>query len=244
MRRRWSEGERPRGTRSGLARAGHRAGKACPRSSIAYGEEQGKRRRAGSLHCCLGFERESDARRFQIELQERMRKFALSLHPDKTRLIEFGRFATERRFRRGLGRPETFTFLGFVHICGRSSKGGYQLRRKSRRDRMRLKLKEVRTTLMKHRHFPVVEQASWIGQVVRGYFAYHAVPTNLHSLHAFRHHVLDCWRRKLRRRSQRDRTNWSTVDRLAAERVPPARILHPWPSVRFAVKHPRWEPGA
>jgi group II intron reverse transcriptase/maturase len=191
-----------------------------------------------------GFEHEGDAERFLAELRERLEKFALSLHPDKTRLIEFGHHAADNRKRRGLGKPATFNFLGFTHICGRSRAGYFQLKRKTRRDRMRVKLKALKGELRRRMHVPIPEQGKWLTQVVRGYFAYHAVPTNARSLAAFRYHVTVLWHRALRRRSQKDWTSWERISRLAAEYLPPARILHPWPSVRFAVKHPRWEPGA
>jgi RNA-directed DNA polymerase len=191
-----------------------------------------------------GFEHEADAQRFQAALHERMEKFALSLHPDKTRLIEFGRFAAEDRTRRGLGKPETFTFLGFVHICGRSRRGLFQLKRKSRRDRMRAKLRAIKEELRRRLHEPIPQQGLWLRQVVRGYFAYHAVPTNVASLRAFRNHVVDLWRRTLTRRSQKDHTTWDRLARLAADFLPAPRILHPWPDARFAVTHPRWEPNA
>jgi len=191
-----------------------------------------------------GFEHEDDARRFLVDLRERLEKFALMLHPDKTRLIEFGRCAADHRSRRGLPKPETFNFLGFKHICGRSRAGRFQLKRKSRRDRMRAKLKALKAELRRRRHEPIREQGQWLAHVVRGYFAYHAVPTNSKSLSAFRHYVQDLWRRTLRRRSQRDSTTWERVDRLAAEFLPRPRILHPWPDERFLVNHPRWKPSA
>jgi len=191
-----------------------------------------------------GFEHEVDAQRFHAALQQRMEKFALSLHPDKTRLIEFGRFAAENRARRGLGKPETFNFLGFTHICGRSRRGLFQLKRKSRRDRMRAKLRAIKEELRRRMHEPIPQQGQWLRQVVRGYFAYHAVPTNVASLSAFRNHVVDLWRRTLKRRSQKDHTTWDRLARLAADFLPAPRILHPWPDARFAVTHPRWEPNA
>ncbi len=191
-----------------------------------------------------GFEHEADAQRFHAELQRRMEKFALSLHPDKTRLIEFGRYAARNRVRRGLGKPETFTFLGFTHISGRSRRGDFQLQRKSRRDRMRAKLRAIKDELRRRMHDPIPQQGRWLGKVVRGYFAYHAVPTNAASLSAFRHHVANLWRRTLTRRSQKDHTTWDRLARLAADFLPAPRILHPWPDARFAVTHPRWEPNA
>jgi group II intron reverse transcriptase/maturase len=192
----------------------------------------------------VGFEHEADAQRFRVDLQQRLEKFALSLHPDKTRLIEFGRHAAGNRARRALGKPETFTFLGFTHICSRTRRGGFQLKRKSRRDRMRAKLKAIKDELRRRMHEPIPEQGRWLCQVVRGYFAYHAVPTNSASLHAFRSHVVDRWRRALRRRSQKDHTSWARMRRLAAHFLPASRILHPWPDARFAVTHPKWEPNA
>ena len=177
-------------------------------------------------------------------LLERLRGFALSLHPEKTRLIEFGRFATKQRARRQLGKPETFQFLGFTFICGQSRRGRFLLKRKSRGDRMRAKLMEVREEMRWRRHQPFREQGKWLGQVVRGFFAYHAVPTNTRALNAFRHRVMDLWRRSLKRRSQRDRTTWERIAKLADDFLPKPRILHPWPHVRFAVNHPRWEPSA
>lgn len=187
----------------------------------------------------VGFQHESDARRFWNAMRERLRKFSLTLHPDKTRLIAFGRFAAQNRAKRGLGKPETFKFLGFVFICGKSRRGDFQIRRKSRRDRMRTKLREVKEALRQRRHRPIPETGKWLAQVVAGYFAYHAVPTNSPALAAFRYHVLVLWYRQIRRRSQRARIEWAQMARLADEFLPKPRILHPWPSVRFAVRHPR-----
>jgi hypothetical protein len=191
-----------------------------------------------------GFEHEEDAQRFLAELRERLSQFALTLHPEKTRLIEFGRFAAESRARRGLSKPETFDFLGFKHICGRSRAGYFQLKRKSRRDRMRVKLKALKMELMRRRHDPIPVQGRWLAQVVRGYFAYHAVPTNSGSLSAFLHHVRRLWLRTLRRRGQRARMTWARFNQLAAAFLPFPRILHPWPNSRFYVTHPRWKPSA
>jgi RNA-directed DNA polymerase len=192
----------------------------------------------------IGFEHESDARRLLDEMRQRLGEFALSLHPEKTRLIEFGRFAAERRKRRGLGKPETFNFLGFTFICGNTRAGKFQIKRKTRTDRMRAKLKEIKETLRRRMHRPIPEQGKWLGRVVRGYFNYHAVPTNAHAVVTFRHHVTDLWRRTLRRRSQKDRTTWAWMTKLADTWLPKPIILHPWPSDRFAVTHPRWEPYA
>ena len=192
----------------------------------------------------FGFESETDARRFLDAMRERLAAFALTLHPDKTRLIEFGRLAAANREKRGLGKPETFKFLGFTFICGKSRKGGFALKRKSRGDRMRAKLKEIKEGLRKRMHDPLARQGKWLGQVVQGWFNYHAVPTNFRALGAFRFNVVDLWRRSLRRRSQKDVTTWDRIESRARESLPLPKILHPWPSERFRVKHPRWEPYA
>ncbi len=192
----------------------------------------------------VGFQHKADAERFQTEMAQRLREFALTLHPDKTRLIEFGRHAADNRRGRGLGKPETFDFLGFTHICARSRAGRFQLRRRSRRDRMRAKLREIRDALWQHRHAPLDEQGSWLGSVVRGYFAYHAVPNNSTALSEFRGIVIWHWLRALRRRGQRDKTTWASINRLVDRWIPKSHVLHPWPNERFAVKHPRWEPYA
>ena len=192
----------------------------------------------------VGFEHEADARCFWDAMRARLEEFALMLHPEKTRLIEFGRFAAARRAQRGLGKPETFHFLGFTHICGRSRRGTFQLKRKSRRDRMRATLRAVKEALRRRMHQPIPVQGRWLKQVLIGYFAYHGVPTNGRSLGAFRYHVTGLWRRTLRRRSQKDGSTWARITGLAAEWLPQPRILHPWPSDRFAVRHPRWEPSA
>jgi len=191
-----------------------------------------------------GFENETDARRFWDDMRNRFDEFALSLHPEKTRLIEFGRHAAARREKSGFGKPETFNFLGFTHICARSRKGQFLLKRISRRDRARVKLKEIGQELRRRMHQPVPEQGRWLGQVVRGYFAYHAVPTNSTALGNFRHHVTELWRRTLQRRSQKAGCTWARIKRLADTWLPSPKVLHPWPDRRFAVKHPRWEPYA
>jgi RNA-directed DNA polymerase len=191
-----------------------------------------------------GFEHEPEAKQFMEELRERLKQFALSLHPDKTRLIEFGRHAAKRRAQRGLGKPETFNFLGFTHICGQSRSGCFQLKRKTRRDRMRMALRTLKGELWRRMHQSLAEQGAWLGQVVRGYFAYHAVPTNAERLSAFRHDVVSLWRRALRRRSQKDGMTWRRIEQLSAKFLPVPRIVHPWPDRRFLVRHPRWEPSA
>ena len=187
----------------------------------------------------VGFQHESDARRFRDAMRNRLREFSLSLHPEKTRLIEFGRFAAQNCKRRGRSKPETFKFLGFVLICDKTRRGDFRIRRKSRRDRMCAKLREVKEALRHRMHRPIPETGKWLAQIVTGYFAYHAVPTNSPALSAFRYHVLVLWHRQLCRRSQRARVQWTRMTKLADEFLPPPRVLHPWPSVRFAVRHPR-----
>src|SRR4051795_6338165 len=192
----------------------------------------------------VGFEHETDARRFFDEMRKRLQEFELSLHSEKTRLIEFGRSAVENRKRRGLGKPETFTFLGFTFICGKTRRGKFQIKRKSRRDRMQAKLQAIKQELRRNIHQPIPQQGRWLQQVVTGYFNYHAVPTNSSTLTAFLFHVTNLWRRTLRQRSQKDWTTWERIKQLADDWLPKPRILHPWPESRFAVRHPRWEPYA
>ena len=187
----------------------------------------------------VGFQHESDARCFLDEMRERLREFALSLHPEKTRLIEFGRFAAERRKRRGLGKPETFNFLGFTFICGKTRAGKFQLQRKTRRDRMRTKLRMIKEEMWRRMHQPIPIQGKWLWHVVRGYFNYHAVPTNFRALVAFRTEIAKRWHRVLTRRSERTTLNWERMKRLIGEWLPRPRILHPWPDKRFAVSYPR-----
>ena len=175
----------------------------------------------------VGFPRRADVERFLAELQNRLGEFVLELHPEKTRLIEFGRNAASDRAVRGEGKPETFDFLGVTHICAQSRRGGFMLARHTRRDRKRMKLLEITAALRRRWHQDVAEQGQWLAGVMRGYFAYHAIPTNNRALQAFRHHVITLWRRALRRRSQRDRTTWADMDRLAARFLPKPRITHP-----------------
>jgi RNA-directed DNA polymerase len=192
----------------------------------------------------VGFQHEADARRFRDDMGTRLQQFALTLHPEKTRLIEFGRQAADNRARRGLSKPETFNFLGLTHICGRSRRGRFRLWRRTRRERMRAKLKETKEELRRRMHQPIPEQGRWLGQVVGGFFGYHAVPTNSAALSAFLYHVKNLWRRTLRRRSQKDAFTWARIGRLADAFLPKPVIRHPWPRARFAATHPRWEPYA
>ncbi len=192
----------------------------------------------------VGFEHRANADRFMADLKERMTEHALALHPDKTRLIEFGRQAASNRAVRGLGKPETFDFLGFTHICGRTRKGRFQVRRRSRRDRMRAKLQAVKEELRRRKHTPVVEQGKWLASVVLGYFRYHGVPNNWSALAAFRHHITDLWHHVLRRRGDKRKVTEAGIRRLAERYLPRPRICHPWPNQRFARQYPRWEPYA
>jgi RNA-directed DNA polymerase len=187
----------------------------------------------------VGFEHESDARHFWEAMRERLQEFSLSLHPEKTRLIEFGRFAAANRRRRGLSKPDSFKFLGFTFICGKSLRGNFLLKRRSRRDRMMAKIKEVAGELRRRMHQSIPEQGTWLKQVITGYFAYHAVPTNWAALGAFRDEIIKRWQWTLQRRSQKGSRTWEQMKKLADDWLPKPRILHPWPNQRFAVKHPR-----
>ena len=183
-----------------------------------------------------GFEHQGDAKQFLYELRQRFAKFGLELHPGKTRLIEFGRHAAERRARRGLGKPETFDFLGFTHICAKTRAGRFQLKRTTISKRMRAKLAEVKHQVKQRRHEPIPDQGRWLGSVVRGHLAYYAVPGNSHAIRAFRTQVARHWCKALRRRSQRHRLDWQRMNRITARWLPPARVLHPYPEVRFAAR--------
>jgi RNA-directed DNA polymerase len=187
----------------------------------------------------LGFQWESDADRFRQCMGERLRKFGLDLHPDKTRRIEFGRYAESNRKRRGEGKPETFDFLGFTHISGKNGKGSYAVRRTTVRKRMRKKLQEVKQQLRLRMHDPVPQTGAWLRSVVQGHFNYYAVPGNIDSLGLFRERVLRYWGHALKRRSQMRRYAWVRRLKLAAQWLPIPRALHPWPFDRFAATHPR-----
>jgi len=181
----------------------------------------------------VGFQDGRDATRYRHDLEERLRRFSLELHPDKTRLIEFGRFAAERRARRGLGKPETFDFLGFTHTCGKARSGSFLLVRLTIGKRLRAKLKQIKTEVMLRRHLPVPEQGRWLARVIRGYLAYHAIPGNTWAIQAFCREVTRHWFKALRRRSQRHRMTWDRMKRIARRYLPPARVQHPWPTERF-----------
>src|SRR3984893_405024 len=216
-----------------------------------YAERWRRREAAGDMiivryadDFIVGFQHESDAKRFLDALRERLAEFALSLHPEKTRLIEFGRYAAQNRKRRGLGKPETFNFLGFIFICGKSRKGGFLIKRKTRRDRMRAKLNAVSQEMRRRMHHSLPSVGKWLGHVVKGYFNYHAVPTNIRALRTFRDEIVRRWRRNFCRRSDKGDIPWNGMKKLADDWLPQPHILHPWPNRRFAVRHPRWEPYA
>ena len=182
----------------------------------------------------VGFEYRDDAERFWVHLRERLAKFNLELNAEKTRLIEFGRFAVERRAARGLGKPETFRFLGFTHACGKTRKAGrFKLKRITDSKRMRVKLRALKGDIERRRHQPIPEQGRWLANVLRGHYQYYAVPENIEALRAFRRQVVRHWLRALRRRSQRTTVTWKRMSRLEARWLPPPRILHPWPERRF-----------
>jgi group II intron reverse transcriptase/maturase len=188
----------------------------------------------------MGFQHRGEAERFLEALRERLRQFGLELHSEKTRLIEFGRFAASNRKQRGEGKPETFNFLGFTHMCGTTrTTGRFTVRRKTIAKRLRAKLREVKEQLRRRWHEPPAETGAWLRSVVQGYFNYHAIPMNYGSLATFRYQVARLWHRALRRRSQRARLTWARFASLVSRWLPRPRILHPYPSVRFAVTHPR-----
>ncbi len=184
----------------------------------------------------VGFQSKSDAEQFWAELVERLRKFRLELHPEKTRLLEFGPLAAESHRRRGEGKPETFNFLGFTHICGkRRSNGRFTVLRQTIRGRLQEKLNEVKTSLKRRMHDPVPQVGAWLHSVVGGHIRYYGVPTNGRALHAFRFQVGRLWHRALSRRSQTGRVRWDRMLRLIDRWLPPARICHPYPLKRLGV---------
>lgn len=185
----------------------------------------------------MGFQHCSDARMFRIELAQRLAKFGLELHQDKTRLIEFGRFAASNRQERGEGKPETFDFLGFTHICARKRKdGSFTVRRKTIGKRLREKVKSVREILLRNRHRPVADQARWLRSVVQGHFNYYAVPGNRKALEAFRTQIGHAWLRALRRRSQKGRNlTWQRMQGWMERWIPRGKVRHPYPNQRLCV---------
>mgnify|MGYP000219826737 FL=1 len=181
----------------------------------------------------LGFQHEGEAQKYWTELAERLSRFGLTLHPDKTRLLRFGMFAEQQNRERGKGKPETFDFLGFTHICGRSRAGKFQVLRRTIAKRQRAKIQQLKEELLRRRHLPLPEQGRWLGSVVRGYAAYYAVPRNGRQVDAFRREVSRSWYRALRRRSQRNRLDWTRMHQLVHRWIPSIRIRHPWPWKRF-----------
>jgi RNA-directed DNA polymerase len=180
----------------------------------------------------VGFERREDAERFWEELAERMAKFNLQLHAEKTRLIEFGRYAAASRERQGAGKPETFDFLGFTHICGETRQGRFTVLRQTMRKRVRAKLKAIKMELKRRLHVPIPDQAKWLAAVLRGHFQYYGVPNNSRALATFRFRVVALWKRALERRSQRKRLTWERMERLARLWLPNPKICHPYPSMQ------------
>jgi group II intron reverse transcriptase/maturase len=188
----------------------------------------------------MGFEYQHEAEQCLAAWRARLQDFGLALHPEKTRLLEFGRFAAVQRKRQGEGKPETFDFLGFTHYCGKTrTNGRFIVQRKTAKKRLRAKLHAVKAELRLRWHDPVPEIGKWLRRVVQGYFNYHAVPGNGASLECFRTQIIRLWYRALRRRSQQRRITWEQFTRRAVAWIPSVRILHPYPNVRFAAKHPR-----
>ena len=184
----------------------------------------------------LGFQVKSDAERFWTELAERVRKFRLELHPEKTRLLEFGPDAADNRRRRGEGKPETFNFLGFTHICGKKrSNGRFTVLRQTIRKRVQAKVSEVKAELRRRMPDPIPAVGTWLRSVVGGHIRYYGVPMNTHALHVFRFQVGRLWHRTLSRRSQNGRVLWDRMRRLINRWLPPARVCHPYPLRRFGV---------
>jgi len=184
----------------------------------------------------LGFQGRSDADQFQVELDERMRKFNLELHPEKTRLLEFGPFAINNRQRRGEGKPETFNFLGFTHICiKKRSNGKFTVLRQTIRKRLQAKLNAVKTELQRRMHEPIPEQGKWLQAVVRGHIRYYGVPMNTPALTLFRFRVGWLWQRALSRRSQNGRVLWDRMRRLVNRWLPLPTVCHPYPLRRMGV---------
>ncbi len=193
----------------------------------------------------VGFQSRAEAERFLEEFRARLAKFGLELHADKTRLIEFGRFAAQNRKQRGKGKPETFTFLGFTHYCGRRrSTGSFIVWRQTAKKRMTAKLLAIKTELRCRMHQPSSQVGEWVQKVVRGYFQYHAIPGNSRQLEVFVHRLRRLWRRVLFQRSQNGRKSWQRLSPLFNRWIPEPRVLHPYPEQRFAATHPRWEPYA
>lgn len=184
----------------------------------------------------MGFERREEAEKFQAALSERLGKFGLKLHPKKTRILEFGRYAAERRDKRGERKPETFTFLGLTHICATDRQGRFAVKRVTSQERMTRKLHELREELARRRHDPIPEQGKWLRSVIRGFDAYHGVPGNIDALSAFRKGIFRLWRQALSRRGQNGSVSVARMARLSARWFPLVKVVHPWPEERFDAK--------
>ena len=187
----------------------------------------------------VGFEHRAEAERFLVAFRERLAKFGLELNAEKTRLIEFGRFARSNRQARGEGEPESFTFLGFTHSCGDNRAGHFTIRRQTARKRLEAKLQQVKQTLRTRMHEPVPKVGEWLRRVLKGFYQYHAVPGNGASLQRFRWRIGRYWRHVLRRRSQSGRFTLKRLTRLYDRWLLHPRLVHPYPSVRFDAMHPR-----
>jgi len=183
----------------------------------------------------LGFQYRSDAEKCFTELRERLRRFNLELHDDKTRLIEFGRFATQNRKQRGQGKPATFIFLGFTHICGKTQKGKFVVWRLTMRKRLVAKLKQIKAELRRRMHLSIPVVGQWLKRILQGHYNYYGVPLNYRAMATFRYEVSRLWFRTLRRRSQRSRLNWDRMSRLEKRWLPVPKIRHPYPEQRLRV---------
>jgi hypothetical protein len=192
----------------------------------------------------VGFESRADAERFGKAFQERLAKFGLEVNAEKTRLIEFGRFAAQDRKQRGEGKPETFTFLGFTHLCGKRHNGAFIVWRHTAKKRMVAKLRAIKVELRYRMHEPVASVGEWLRSVVLGYYRYHAVPGNIDRLNVFAQRLRRLWRLILIRRSQRGRVRWDRLAAIFDHWIPAPRVLHPYPLERFRATHPRWKPYA
>jgi RNA-directed DNA polymerase len=184
----------------------------------------------------VGFKHRAEAERFQRELTARLGEFKLELQTDKTRLLEWGRFAARQRAERGEGKPETFSFLGFTFICGRTREGGFSVLRQTMQKRLRAKLQALKQELRQRREAPIPEQGKWLRSVLLGHYRYYGVPMNGEALRTFRSQVIQLWQQALRRRSQRGRATWERMSRLAQKWLPGPKIYHPYPSERLLVK--------
>jgi len=184
----------------------------------------------------VGFNSKADADQFRAELTERMKQFHLELHPEKTRLLEFGPYAIDQRQWRGEGKPETFNFLGFTHICvKKKSNGRFTVLRQTIRKRLQAKLNEVKAELQRRMHEPIPEQGKWLRAVVGGHFRYYGVPMNQPALALFRFRVGRYWHRSLSRRSQNGRVLWDRMRRLLTRWLPLPSVCHPYPLRRMGV---------